>query len=67
MNYWYIKTAWSVSNSEVVESRKEYAVATILDHRFKLTGFQQRENTQIANMMVLSEMQLASSLSELDA
>ena len=29
-------------------------------------NFQQRENAQIAKMMVLSEMQLASSLSDLD-
>ena len=31
-----------------------------------MAGFQQRENAQIAKMLVLSEMQLASSLSELD-
>ena len=54
-----------LSNSEGVESRTEYA--SILDHRLKLAGFQQLENAQIAKMMVLSEMQLASSLSELDA
>ena len=41
-----------------VETRKEYAVATILDPRFKLAGFQMRENGHVAKHMVLSEMQI---------
>ena len=44
-----------------VEARKEYAVATILDPRFKLAGFQHRENSQIAKLMVLTELQLVAS------
>jgi hypothetical protein len=41
-----------------VESRKEYAIATVLDPRFKVAVFQTRENAQLAKLMVLSEMQL---------
>ena len=41
-----------------VESREEYAVATVLDPRFKVAVFQTRENAQLAKLMVLSEMQL---------
>ena len=46
-----------------LETRKEYAVATVLDPRFKVAVFQTRENAQLARLMVLSEMQLALSTS----
>ena len=42
-----------------VESRKEYA-----DPRFKLAGFQMRQNAQVGKLMVMSEMKLAYSSSE---
>ena len=45
------------------ETRKEYAVAMVLDPRFKVAVFQTRENAQLARLMVLSEMQLALSTS----
>ena len=43
-----------------VETRKEYAVATVLDPRFKLAGFQMKEHGNLAKHMVLSEMQVTS-------
>ena len=46
-----------------IETRKEYAVATVLDPRFKTAVFQSRENSNLAKLMVLSEMQLAVSTS----
>ena len=47
------------------ETRKEYAVAMVLDPRFKVAVFQTRENAQLARvrLMVLSEKQLALSTS----
>jgi hypothetical protein len=46
-----------------IETRKEYAVASVLDPRFKMAVFQSRENANLVKLMVLSEMQLALSTS----
>ena len=37
-----------------IETRKEYAVASVLDPRFKTALFQSRENDNLAKLMVLS-------------
>ena len=46
-----------------IEARKVYAVASVLDPRFKKAVSQSRENSNLAKLMVLSEMQTALSTS----
>ena len=46
-----------------IETRKVYAVASVLDPRFKKAVSQSRENSNLAKLMVLSERQTALSTS----
>ena len=39
-----------------IETRKEYAVASVLDPRFKTALFHSRENDNLAKLMVLSTL-----------